>query len=238
MILKAIGKYIDTLPIADLLSQDEALTETIVFEVDRFYKGEDLSVYTFMMRGITESGGETESELTVEVQDTVLHLCWQVGPLFTTEAGSLSLDLFAFRYTDETADRAETPPDYILRYQLPPVTVRGLPDSDAVLESRSYTAFLLEVKAAANDAIAAINSIVEDFEAQKTDYDTQIASLEKSVQVHTNAIGLLSGEVETHTTQIQELQLAVTPTVALTQSEFNALETPAEDTLYVIRADA
>lgn len=238
MILKAIGKYIDTLPIADLLSQDEALTESIVFEVDRFYKEEDLSAYTFILRGITESGGETQTELQTEALDTVLRLRWQVGALFTTEAGTLSLDLFACRYADEAADKSEVPPDYILRYQLPPVTVRGLPDGDAILDSSSYTAFLMEIKAAANDAIASINAIVEEFESQKPDYDTSIAALEKTVQVHQTAIDLLSPQVETHNTQIADLQAAITPTVALTQSEFDALEAPEEGTLYIIREDA
>ena len=72
MVLKAIGKYIDTLPINDLLSQEEVLADSVVFEVGRFYNGYDLAEFTFFMRGVTESRGETQTELTMEVQDEVL----------------------------------------------------------------------------------------------------------------------------------------------------------------------
>ncbi len=233
MILKAIGKYIDTMPIADLLSQDEALADTVVFEVDRFHGTLDLSEFEFMIRGITESGGETEAILRMEVQETVLRLHWQVNALFTTEAGSLALDLFAYYYQDEVPDKTQ-PPDRILRYQLPPVNVRGLPDSDAKLENRSYTAFLLEVRAAADAAIEEINALVADFEAREAE---QFASVDISLKMHTTQIANLSAVTEQHTMEIADLQASVTPVIAMTESEFSELESPAADTLYVLRAD-
>ena len=233
MMLKAIGKYIDTTPIADLLSQDETRTDTIVFEVDRFHDGLDLSEFSFMIRGITESGGETQSALRVETEDTVLHLYWTVDALFTTEAGRLALDLFGYYYQNEVPDLTQ-PPDRILRYQLPDVTVRGLPDSDAKLESRSYTAFLLEVRAAADAAIEEINALVADFEAREAD---QFAVIDTSLAMHTTQIASLSAATEQQTMEIGALRADMTPVIAMTEAEFNALEAPAADTLYVLRAE-
>ena len=49
--LKAIGKYIDTLPLTNLISSGEKKADTVPIEVDRFYDALDLSEFTFMMRG-------------------------------------------------------------------------------------------------------------------------------------------------------------------------------------------
>ncbi len=215
MVLKAIGKFIDTLPIADLLSQEEALADTVVFEVDRCYNGMDLSEFAFYMRGVTESGGETLAELAKEVDAEVIRLYWNVGLDFTTEAGELALDLFAC-----DAAEAEAAPSHVIRYQLPCVKVRGLPESETVLETHSYTDFLMQVKETANDAIAIIEKMVKDFEDELVDYEAHVAQLERDVRANTEAIA------------------ALTPIVTLTQSEFDALEEPQDGTLYVVKQDA
>ena len=154
--LKADGKFIDTMPVQQLFSQEEARADTIVIEVDRYYGAHDLAEFLFIMRGITPSGGETEAVLEKETDEETIRLSWEVGPGFTQEPGSLALDLFAYRYEEE-ADPEEDPPDYLLRYQLPPVQVRALPDGTHVLDETSYTAFLLEVRATAEAAIEEID---------------------------------------------------------------------------------
>jgi hypothetical protein len=244
MVLKAVGKYIDTLPITELLSQEEALADTVVFEVDRFHGSHDLSEFTFIMRGITESGGETETELSVDVEEQVLRLTWEISALFTAEAGTLALDLMAVRY-GEGQDPSENPPTYVLRYQLPPVQVRGLPDADSVLDSQSYTAFLLEVRASANDAVAMINKLTADFETESGQlYAERIEAMEQELKAmrdtvdydHNMIIQLIS-QVTQNTQSIMELQSSVqdaTPIVELSQEEFDALDSPETGTLYVI----
>ncbi len=215
MVLKAIGKFIDTLPIADLLSQEEVLADTVVFEVDRWYNGMDLAEFTFHMRGVTESGGETLAELAKEVDTEVIRLHWNVGLDFTTEAGNLALDLFAC-----DAVEAEDPPSHVIRYQLPYVRVRGLPESESILETHSYTDFLMQVKETANDAIAIIEKMVKEFEDELVDYEAHVVQLERKVKENADAIA------------------ALTPIVTLTQSEFDALEEPQDGTLYVVKQDA
>lgn len=219
MVLKAIGKLIDTLPIADLLSQEEVLADTVVFEVDRHYNGLDLAEFTFHMRGVTQSGGETLAELVKEVEAECIRLHWDIGAEFTAEAGTLALDLFACSYA-QGADPTVDAPSHVIRYQLPPVQVRGLPESESLLESHSYTEFLMQVKETANDAIAAISKMVKDFESELVNYEAHVVQLERDVMANTAAIA------------------ALTPIVTLTQSEFDALETPQDGTLYVVKQDA
>lgn len=219
MILKAIGKCIDTLPITDLLSQEEVLADTIVFEVDRLHDGLDLTEFSFFLRGVTQSGGEVLAELAKELQEQTIRLHWEVGQGFTTEGGTLALDLFGCAFAKD-ADPAQDTPTHIIRYQLAPVQVRPLPESDTILESHSYTDFLMQIRETANDAIAAIETKVRDFEDGYVNYEQHVIALERDVRANTNAIA------------------ALTPIVTLTQSEYDALESPQEGTLYLIRQDA
>ncbi len=223
MILRANGKRIDTLPIRHLLSQEEHFADTIVFEVARFYNGMDLSAFTYTIRGVTEGGGETQAPLTMEVHDEVLHLRWQVSDQFTAEGGTLRLDLFAVCYDSPEADPAAEAPDHVLRYQLPPIEICARPDSEGGLEGQSYTAFLLEVKAAAEDGIAAMNAISDEFDAKASSYDATLTVLDKRV------ISLAARVTENETAIA-----AATPVVVLTQEEYDALEEPDAGTVYVI----
>lgn len=244
MVLKANGKLIDTLPIHSLFSQEEHYADTIVFEVARFHNGMDLAEFTFAIRGVTPSGGETQTALAMQVQEQTLRLLWEVSDQFTAEGGTLRLDLFAFRYDDPEADRTTTPPDHVLRYQLPDVEVHPLPESEGTLDSKSYTAFLLEVKETAEDAITVMNGIVSDFEAGAAAYDARLTTVEKQsaandVQIETlqERHAALSERVTSNETGIALLRediAAHTPVVPLTQAEYDAIASPAPLTVYVI----
>jgi len=234
MVLKAIGKWIDTMPISELFSQEEHLADTVTFEVERFYNGYDLGKFTFFMRGVTESGGETQTELEVIQQEDVLHLHWHVSDRFTAEAGTLSLDLYGVCYAPQADPSAEMP-EAIIRYQLPPVQVHGLPDSDRTLDSQSYTAFLLEVKAAANDAAAMIDAKMAEFEENYPEYAETLARMEEKLTQQEQTIRSLSVTVSDLSSRILQLEENASSGIrALTQSEFDALDAPDEGTLYVI----
>lgn len=128
--LKAIGKFIDTLPLMHLLSKGETLSDTVAIEVDRFYDVHDLHDFKFIMRAVTESGTEMQTELFQELSPdgNYVHLTWPVGSAFTAEAGSLFLDLFACCY-DAGSNPDTNPPDKLIRYQLPPVEIRDIPQN-------------------------------------------------------------------------------------------------------------
>ena len=131
--LKANGKFIDTLPLKNLFSLDEHCADMITIEVDSSYKNLSLSNFTFVMRAVTPSGTEVKTILPkiAPDDDHYLWLVWEVSRAFTSEAGTLFLDLFAYKYHDPTADPDETPPDYLLRYQLPPIEIRDIPQASS-----------------------------------------------------------------------------------------------------------
>ncbi len=236
MVLKAIGKYIDTLPINDLLSQEEVLADSVVFEVGRFYNGYDLAEFTFFMRGVTESRGETQTELTMEVQEEVLRLCWKIDGSFTAEAGRLSLDLYGCLYAADAEPSVEAP-EAVIRYQLPPVQVRALPESEGVLDSQSYTEFLLEVRAAANDAIEMIEQATAEFEEKIPEYDAALSHIIQTIVQQDSMIKELkskAAELDARVADLETRMAGVKPVVSITQSAFEALEEPDPDTLYVV----
>ncbi len=147
--LKAIGKYIDTLPLTNLISFGEKKADVVPIEVDRFYDSLDLAEFTFMMRGVTESGAETQTELQkmASSDGNYIHLTWYIGSLFTAEPGRLFLDLYAYRYEPDTP--GTEPPDEMIRYQLPPVEIRKIPEGTReATDKESYEAFWPQVKRA------------------------------------------------------------------------------------------
>lgn len=251
--LKAIGKTIDTLPLASLFSQEEKYADTVQIEVDRFYGTHDLAGFSFLLRGVTPSGGETECMLTKTVREETLLLSWTVSEDFTSEPGELQLDLAACHYA-EGDDPSEDEPDVVLRYQMPPVRVRPLPDAMHTLDTQSYTVFLLQVRAAAEEGIAEMTALTDEFadkidaydahfqsldnsvtslgtrvtslEAAQSGTESDVRSLQSSVTANTNAIQSLSTTVSGHTTSIQSLDTTVsghTSSIQSLQTQVNAI---------------
>lgn len=232
--LKAVGKYIDTLPIGQLISQEEMGADTVLIEVDRFYNGRDLKDLTFLMRGVTTSGGETETLLEKEVQESVIRLRWTVGGDFTKEKGELQLDLVACSYA-EGSDPETDAPDCILRYQLPPVQVRGLPDNEEILDTKSYTIFLLQVRETAEQTITQIEQLIQNFKTEILPaQEERIAALEKALQELQIEQTTLRHTVEELSTSVERLK-AATRVIAVTRTAYEALDPPDADTVYVIK---
>ena len=125
--LKANGKFIDTLPLKNLFSVGEHRSDTITIEVDSTYDNLNVGDFTFIIRGVTPSGTVAEKKLAKiqPEEDGILWLVWEVSREFTNEAGTLCLDLIAYKYNDP--EQKQNPPDYLLRYQLPPIEIREVP---------------------------------------------------------------------------------------------------------------
>lgn len=227
--LKAIGKNIDTMPIQRLLSQEEARTDTVTIEVDRFHGTHDLSEFSFMMRGITESGGEAEAFLHKTVEKNVIRLEWEIGPAFTKEAGTLSLDLLAYRYAEE-AEPGEDAPDYLLRYQLPAIEIRALPDGSHVLDEQSYTAFLLQVRETAERFLAEI----ADKESAVWE---EIRTINREILEQRMFNMGTETNINSHNERITAIENTLVKIVILTESEYAALEEKDAKTLYVVKED-
>lgn len=187
--LKANGKFIDTLPIKHLLSLNEAKADTVIIQVDRYHDTHDLYDFVFVMRSVTESGAETQAELTKLLSNDEEHifLIWNIDSLFTAEAGKLFLDLTAYQYSSQETDVVENPPDYLMRYQLPAVEIRDIPEGTGeASDDESYTAFWTEIR-------------------------ETIRNLERSVGVQGETIRNLSATVSQHQVKIQELEERLPP---------------------------
>ena len=179
------------------------------------------------MRGVTKSGGETEALLEKEVQDQVIRLRWTVGGDFTKEKGELQLDMVACSYA-EGSDPETDAPECILRYQMPPVQVRGLPDDEEILDTKSYTIFLLQVRETAEQAITQVNQLIENFKTEVLKgYDVRISTLDAKIEDLRSSMLSIRNSVE-------ELK-AQTKLLAVTRAEYEALDPPDADTVYVIK---
>ena len=206
--LKAVGKWIDTLPLKNLFSQEEHQIDKVIIETDRYYHTQDLAGFTFIMRGVTPSGGETETQLEKEILENTIRLTWTVSSEFTAEAGTLQLDLFAYVYQNPDTDRTQNPPDILLRYQLPAVEVRGLPDDTHTLDTQSWSEMLAQIR----EALASTSAM-----------QTTVNTLNTMIQV-------LSATV----TQDHERLQAIPDILVMTQEAYDELENPDENTLYVL----
>ncbi|MBR1529780.1 MAG: hypothetical protein IJ642_10830 [Oscillospiraceae bacterium] len=146
--LKANGKFIDTLPLRNLLSLEESKADTVIIQVDRYHHAHDLYHFIFVMRGITESGKETQKVLIkrLDESENYINLIWNISGLFTSEAGKLFLDLTAYQYENPETDTSQNPPDYLLHYQLPAIEIRDIPKGTSqATDAESYTAFWTQV---------------------------------------------------------------------------------------------
>lgn len=190
--LKAVGKFIDTLPLEKLLSQGEHFADTVTIRIDRYYGTHDMTKFVFIMRGITESGGETETVLENSASDgDVIYLQWKIGKNFTTESGLLALDMLACHY-EEDADPTEDEPDVIIRYQLPPVRIRALPETNHTIDAQSHIDFLLQVQNEIENQLTEINAIVEQFRS-----DLSVTQLDERLETLEISESQLSDKIET-----------------------------------------
>lgn len=210
MIIQADGKYLNTAPLDGLITQGEENTQTVQLRVDRFYEGVDLSVCSFVMRGVNAAGEQTEQVLTKATGDAQLTLSWQITAAFTARAGRLALELRAVHEAAEDTDE-----DLVLVYTMAPIRIRAglrgmgtpLPEaSDQLLNQLAARAaqILLQMQQTA-DALA-LSTIT-----------TQVSAMQTSVTQMEATVSRLDN-----------------PVVALSAAEYEALAAPDPLTLYVI----
>lgn len=129
--LIAEGKYIDTLPLRNQLSQGDSGMDFTEILVDRNLDDTDLENFIFVMRGVTESGREVRKILSSNVRVPFIRLAWNIEREFTAEPGALQLDLYAYCYDDEEKNKNPEnhdidtdPPEYLVHYHMQPVMIR------------------------------------------------------------------------------------------------------------------
>jgi len=233
--LQSNGKYIDTTEIRRLFSQEEKACNDIVFRVDKTYDNRDLTNCTFIMHGIFESGKEATATLTSAVagdESEYLDLTWTIDGTFTSESGRLFLDLVAYSDSDiETASM-------ILRYQLPPIEIRKIPNSDNPSEESEYITFKTQVLEQLEDHETRITTLenssvgdLSEIKAELDDHETRIticeAQITKISDIETNLTALTltvntnTDNISTNTTNIA----TNTTNIATNASDISDLKT-------------
>jgi len=153
MTLISKGKNIDTAPIRRLFVQGEKRASSITFIIDSCCGGIDLSDCVFTVRGLNRNGEFAESYLTAdELPDGKIALEWLPDSKFTAVDGELSLELRAYRATPEYGDDT----GLMLKYIMPPITVRKSPNGTNCALPDSITQSLEAVSNAVASGIAAI----------------------------------------------------------------------------------
>lgn len=209
----AKGKTIPTFSFGNLFTQGEHFADTIDFIVDRYYCGKDLSLCSFVLRGVTEENWEIEQVLIPLVSERTLRLSWHVSDSFTHNAGRLALELRASETVDES--------NYtIIKYDMAPVTVRATIAGQNGPLPETAEQLISEINEAASAGVSSINDAAAadlDLLQQKMDdFDLE--------------------EVEARLDQMEEdtqTYLARPEVVALTREQYEAI-TPKHNSLYVI----
>lgn len=234
MILKAIGKCIDTLPISALLSQEEAEVDVVTLEVDRFHDGTDLADFCFIMRGCTPSGGKMQQSLPKETYEDVIRLEWRIGGAFTAQAGELKLDLFA-------CENPESPMQ-VIRYQLAPIQVREVPPPGEAVQNSELVYLLARIQKEADKAVERIKSIQPSLaEERLLAAENAVSQMQTATEILqqwcASMENILSGLLE-RINSLESTVEAIPSIVTLTADAYAAMDSPDADTLYLVTEDA
>lgn len=204
MLIVSDGKNIDTLPFQNLFVQGEKLSEKVTFRIPRFYNEKDLLPCIFLIKGVNSKNETAEQILAVSNKISSLELEWNVSSLFTAAAGELKLEIQALTSDSEGLK-------YALKYILPPIYVResvngseNIPVPDLTEQSIS------QINAAVSEGINSINKIISDFD---------ISWIENRFDSVESDIENLNSEIKIK---------------ALSESEYNAMQSHSENVVYLI----
>ena len=167
MEIYARGKNIPTYAFGNLFTQGENLADVIVFVVDRYYCGKDLSLCTFAVRGVTEENWEADQVLPMEVDVKTLRLIWRVADTFTYNAGKLMLELRA-------SEIVEGDTHTVIKYSMPPVEVAPtISGQNGPLPETAEQA-VSEINEAVGDGLTALQQKIDSFDI--TPFEDQLAA--------------------------------------------------------------
>ena len=161
MQITANGKNIDTHLIKNLLIQGEKLSETVTFTVNRCYNGNDLSLCSFFIRGVTDKNEEAQQGLITQISEEKITLIWKISEFFTATAGTLRLEIRAVLLSE--TDESET---LVLKYDMPPIFIKPSPvGSNTPMPSTTEQA-INSIAAAVSDGLNEIHSLIDSFDTE------------------------------------------------------------------------
>lgn len=211
MQVHAEGKFINSFPLSFFLTQGEQNADVVEFVVPRRYEEEDLSACTFVLTAVNAAGTQLESVLTKTVAADSITLYWKINGYFTAVPGLLELGLRAVREGETATEDEYDESAVVLKYVLSPIFVRAALSGTEGLPTPELIAQSLDQLAILlEDALDAIAR--EADELGLTAVSERVDALETDLAAQTEVI-------------------------ALTQAEYDALETVDESCLYAILAD-
>lgn len=166
MEIYARGKNIPSYPFGNLFVQGENLADAIVFVVDRYYCGKDLSLCTFAIRGVTEGNWEADQVLPMEVGVRTISLTWRVADTFTCNAGKLRLELRA-------SEIIEGETHTVIKYSMSPVEVAPTVSGQNGPLPESAEQAVSQINEAVGDGLIELQQKIDSFDV--TPYEQQIA---------------------------------------------------------------
>lgn len=211
MKIYAEGKFINSFPLSFFLTQGEQNADVIEFVVPRFYEAVDLAECTFVLTAVNAAGTQLESVLTKETNSETLTLTWNINGYFTAVAGLLDLGMRAVRSDASHAAGEYDETAVVLKYALSPVFVREAISGTEGLPTPDLIAQSLDQLAI----------LLED-------------ALDK-IAAEATALGLtaLSERIDI----LEDRTATEAHIIALTQAEYDALETVDDTCLYVILSE-
>ena len=229
MEIYARGKNIPTYAFGNLFTQGENLADEIVFIVDRYYCGKDLSLCSFAIRGVTEDNWEANQVLPMEVDVKTIRLTWRVADTFTYNAGKLALELRASEIIEDVAHT-------IIKYNMPPVEVAPtISGQNGPLPETAEQA-VSEINEAVSDGLDELQQKIDSFDL--TPYEEQLeAETEADLALLQQKID--DFDLDAVEDRLDDMDVSIAALIArpkiipLTRAQYEALVTK-EDALYVI----
>lgn len=162
MEIYANGKNIPTFAFSKLFTRGECYADTITFCLDRYYNGEDMLDFAFVIRGVSEGGAEARQTLTPRVYGRYIALDWQVASWFTVFDGKLELELRASNNKGEAEG-------VVVKYLMPPVYVNPSAEASGEAVPDSSEQIISEINGAVSDGISEIREVIGSFDLSEVE---------------------------------------------------------------------
>lgn len=174
MEIYAKGKNIPTFAFSKLFTKGERYADTITFYIDRYYNSSDLLDFSFLIKGVGESGFEVTQTLFPRECGEYVALDWRVLDWFTVREGKLELELRASNGKDE-------PERIVIKYLMPPVYVNPSPSGTNTVVPDTSEQVISEINDAVSEGIKEIQGVVNEFDLSEV--EERLDTMDENIDV-------------------------------------------------------
>lgn len=216
------NKSLITTSIRTLVRRGEKKADTVKIVGGRYYGEHDLKDFSFTVEGITPGKKLAICGLTPQAEGDQLEMLWEIGSDFTGENGMLRLSL-----------RAVSPDGSVcIQFDGGEIEVSGAEASEYLPAEPPSEQALEQLE---NALAAAKKEIGEEVAKEAEKAVSGKVEQEVAGQVEKAVSGLdIGGMIQAALPQDLVVSGEVRDLKVLTEEEFRQLDTPSEDTLYVL----